>query len=468
MLNLLLEFAGIGAEQGVDVFRVLDKLDKIGIDKVRRELMDGYKDESGDTIRGVGLTADQVGRIERFLDIKSDSRGEVWRRCASCSPARSRRRADRRRREDLESPLRPRLQRRSRRRSTSRSRAASPTTPVPSSKRSCSTRRSSAPSSAAAVTTIWSCASSARRFRPSARRSASIASSPRSTHLGTRRQAEGDRAGAGRQHGPRPGRRLPADDVGAAPRRHPDRAVHRHREGPRQAAQYADQYDIPLAHPLRLEREGAGRRHDQGHGRSAARRRQAVGDRSEWLAARPGQITVAARRAGRGDSQTARGDRWHGTIDDDDTITPRRLLAHDRAARRASRATARVRRASIRRRTSASRAGGGSSSRESSKTIGARGRRARRRATEYGVTTGFGEFKDKPIAPDDLEQLQRNLLLSHSVGVGENSDPDDLSNYFSAEVVRGALATRLNAFLKGHSGVRRKLVEIVRRCSIAA
>jgi histidine ammonia-lyase len=81
--------------------------------------------------------------------------------------------------------------------------------------------------------------------------------------------------------------------------------------------------------------------------------------------------------------------------------------------------------------------------------------------SEYGVTTGFGEFKDKPIAPDDLEQLQRNLLLSHSVGVGENSNPDDLSNYFSAEVVRAALATRLNAFLKGHSGVRRKLVEIV-------
>jgi histidine ammonia-lyase len=81
--------------------------------------------------------------------------------------------------------------------------------------------------------------------------------------------------------------------------------------------------------------------------------------------------------------------------------------------------------------------------------------------TEYGVTTGFGEFKDKPIAPDDLEQLQRNLLLSHSVGVGDNSDPDDLSNYYPPEVVRGALATRLNAFLRGHSGVRTKLVDIV-------
>ena len=81
--------------------------------------------------------------------------------------------------------------------------------------------------------------------------------------------------------------------------------------------------------------------------------------------------------------------------------------------------------------------------------------------TEYGVTTGFGEFKDTPIAPDDLEQLQRNLLLSHSVGVGENCDPDDLSNYFPAEVVRAVLATRLNAFLQGYSGVRRTLVDIV-------
>jgi len=82
-------------------------------------------------------------------------------------------------------------------------------------------------------------------------------------------------------------------------------------------------------------------------------------------------------------------------------------------------------------------------------------------ATEYGVTTGFGEFKDKPIAPADLEQLQRNLLLSHSVGVGNNTNVDDLSNYYPAEIVRAALATRLNAFLQGHSGVRTKLVDIV-------
>src|SRR5437763_7738242 len=76
LLNLVLKHAGIEEGRGVDVLRVLDKLDKIGIDKVRRELMDGYKDDSGDTIRGVGLSADQVEKIERFLDIKG-SRGEV-------------------------------------------------------------------------------------------------------------------------------------------------------------------------------------------------------------------------------------------------------------------------------------------------------------------------------------------------------------------------------------------------------
>ncbi len=82
---------------------------------------------------------------------------------------------------------------------------------------------------------------------------------------------------------------------------------------------------------------------------------------------------------------------------------------------------------------------------------------------DYGVTTGFGEFKDIPIADDDLEELQRNLLLSHSVGVGHSPEADDPANYFPAEVVRATLLIRLNAFLKGHSGVRLELAETVRR-----
>ncbi len=74
VLNLLLDFAGIAQVQSVDVFRVLDKLDKVGLEKVRLELMQGYKDESGDTIRGLGLAREQVGKIEQFLAIKGTRR----------------------------------------------------------------------------------------------------------------------------------------------------------------------------------------------------------------------------------------------------------------------------------------------------------------------------------------------------------------------------------------------------------
>ncbi|MEO5763225.1 MAG: histidine--tRNA ligase [Vicinamibacteria bacterium] len=77
VLNLLMPLAGIDQGLAADVFRVLDKLDKIGIEKVRRELTTGYKDESGDTITGVGLQMEQVSRIEKFLAIKGESRDEV-------------------------------------------------------------------------------------------------------------------------------------------------------------------------------------------------------------------------------------------------------------------------------------------------------------------------------------------------------------------------------------------------------
>ena len=77
VLNLLLDFTRISKEQGIDVFRVLDKLDKVGPEKVRLELMHGYKEESGDTIRGVGLSAEQVDRIEKFLAIKGTRREVV-------------------------------------------------------------------------------------------------------------------------------------------------------------------------------------------------------------------------------------------------------------------------------------------------------------------------------------------------------------------------------------------------------
>lgn len=79
----------------------------------------------------------------------------------------------------------------------------------------------------------------------------------------------------------------------------------------------------------------------------------------------------------------------------------------------------------------------------------------------YGVTTGFGAFKHAAISPLDLLQLQTNLVRSHAVGVGCTADADDPCNYLPAEVVRAALAIRINSFLKGLSGVRPQLVRVL-------
>ncbi len=82
---------------------------------------------------------------------------------------------------------------------------------------------------------------------------------------------------------------------------------------------------------------------------------------------------------------------------------------------------------------------------------------------DYGISTGFGDFKSIPIRPEDLALLQENILKSHATGVGDDSHRDNLANYFPAEVVRAALVIRLNCFLKGHSGVRPQLVDALGR-----
>lgn len=68
----------------------------------------------------------------------------------------------------------------------------------------------------------------------------------------------------------------------------------------------------------------------------------------------------------------------------------------------------------------------------------------------YGITTGFGEFANVVISRDDIERLQANLIRSHSVGAGKPMEP---------EIVRAMMALRINALVKGFSGVR---VETVR------
>lgn len=85
----------------------------------------------------------------------------------------------------------------------------------------------------------------------------------------------------------------------------------------------------------------------------------------------------------------------------------------------------------------------------------------------YGVTTGFGSNADRLLgahrARDELPggnpeprgepltaELQRNLVISHAVCVGEPFPP---------EVVRAMLAIRINTLLRGHSGLRASTVE---------
>lgn len=83
ILNLLLKCADIPEALAQDVFRVLDKLDKIGPEKVKLELTTGYTDSSGDRIRGVGLDPRQVGVIEEFLSITGNTRTAVLERLGS-------------------------------------------------------------------------------------------------------------------------------------------------------------------------------------------------------------------------------------------------------------------------------------------------------------------------------------------------------------------------------------------------
>ena len=74
VLNSLLDFAGIPRTMAHGVFRILDKLEKIGVENVAAELMSGRIDASGDKISGLGLDASAVLRIKEFLAIPRGTR----------------------------------------------------------------------------------------------------------------------------------------------------------------------------------------------------------------------------------------------------------------------------------------------------------------------------------------------------------------------------------------------------------
>jgi histidyl-tRNA synthetase len=77
VLDSLMDFSGIPRESAHNVFRILDKLDKIGLDGVAAELTAGRVDASGDKIAGMGLSDAQVSRIKQFLALPSGRRKEV-------------------------------------------------------------------------------------------------------------------------------------------------------------------------------------------------------------------------------------------------------------------------------------------------------------------------------------------------------------------------------------------------------
>lgn len=77
VLNSLLDFAGIPQSSSHSVFRILDKLDKIGVEGVTAELTRGRIDASGDKIPGLGLKDEQVRRIKNFLAVPKGTRQQV-------------------------------------------------------------------------------------------------------------------------------------------------------------------------------------------------------------------------------------------------------------------------------------------------------------------------------------------------------------------------------------------------------
>jgi len=74
--------------------------------------------------------------------------------------------------------------------------------------------------------------------------------------------------------------------------------------------------------------------------------------------------------------------------------------------------------------------------------------------TVYGVNTGFGMLANTRIPEDRLAELQSNLILSHSAGVG---DP------LPRHVTRLMIVLKLLGLGRGHSGVRRLVIDALQR-----
>lgn len=70
--------------------------------------------------------------------------------------------------------------------------------------------------------------------------------------------------------------------------------------------------------------------------------------------------------------------------------------------------------------------------------------------TYYGINTGFGSLCNVRVAPDELSQLQENLVMSHACGMGAE---------VPQEIVRLMLLLKVHGLSQGYSGIRVELLQ---------
>lgn len=72
--------------------------------------------------------------------------------------------------------------------------------------------------------------------------------------------------------------------------------------------------------------------------------------------------------------------------------------------------------------------------------------------TVYGINTGFGLLANTKIAPDDLQLLQRSIVLSHAAGIGQ---------YMQDATVRLMMVLKINSLSRGFSGIRLEVINFL-------
>ena len=68
----------------------------------------------------------------------------------------------------------------------------------------------------------------------------------------------------------------------------------------------------------------------------------------------------------------------------------------------------------------------------------------------YGINTGFGLLANTRIQPDELEELQRSIVLSHAAGIG---------SFMDENTVRLMMVLKISSLARGFSGIRREVIE---------